>query len=158
MCTQKHSNKMAALNAATVSIDQRDLVKAVRKFREYDDKLKELNKEVYKLREAKKLVEEEMAGILKRGPFATLDKLELAGDQSRIVIQRPGTYSKPWSYGQKDLDTDATDYFARIGRSREEAKGFVDFAKARKKSQLVSAEFSFKRVVNVDDNASGAAE
>ena len=143
---------------STVSIDQRDLVKAVRKFRECDDKLKELNKEVAKLREAKKLVEEEMAGILKRGPFATLDKLELAGDQSRIDIQRPGTYSKPWSYGQKDLDTDATEYFAKIGRSREEAKGFVDFAKARKKTQLVSTDFSFKRVVSVDDNVSSTGE
>ena len=142
----------------TVSIDQRDLVKAVRKFRECDDKLKELNKEVFKLREAKKLAEEEMAGILKRGPFATLDKLELAGDQSRIDIQRPGTYSKPWSYSQKDLDTDATDYFVRTGKTREEAKAFVDFAKARKKTQLVAAEFSFKRVVNVDDNASGGGE
>jgi len=39
----KAQQQMAALNAATVSIDQRDLVKAVRKFREYDDKLKELN-------------------------------------------------------------------------------------------------------------------
>ena len=149
---------MSSINAATITIDQRDLVKAVRKFREYDDKLKELNKEVAKLREAKKLVEEEMAGILKRGPFATLDKLELAGDQSRIDIQRPGTYSKPWSYGQKDLDTDATEYFAKIGRSREEAKGFVDFAKARKKTQLVSTDFSFKRVVSVDDNVSSTGE
>ena len=148
----------STINAATITIDQRDLVKAVRKFREYDDKLKELNKEVFKLREAKKLVEEEMAGILKRGPFATLDKLELAGDQSRIDIQRPGTYSKPWSYGQKDLDTDATEYFAKIGRSREEAKGFVDFAKARKKTQLVSTDFSFKRVVSVDDNVSSTGE
>ena len=146
----------ASLNSATISIDQRDLVKAVRKFREYDDKLKELNKEVFKLREAKKLVEEEMAGILKRGPFATLDKLELAGDQSYISIQRPGAYSKPWSYGQKDLDTDATDYFAKIGRPREEAKAFVDFAKARKKTQLIAADFSFKRVVSVDDNATDA--
>ena len=148
----------STINAATITIDQRDLVKAVRKFREYDDKLKELNKETFKLREAKKLVEEEMAGILKRGPFATLDKLELAGDQSRIDIQRPGTYSKPWSYGQKDLDTDATEYFAKIGRSREEAKGFVDFAKSRKKAQLVSTDFSFKRVVNVDDNVSSTGE
>ena len=152
------AQQMASLNSTTISIDQRDLVKAVRKFRECDDKLKELNKEVFKLREAKKLVEEEMAGILKRGPFATLDKLELAGDQSRIDIQRPGTYSKPWSYGQKDLDTDATEYFAKIGRSREEAKGFVDFAKARKKTQLVSTDFSFKRVVSVDDNVSSTGE
>ena len=157
MCTQKHT-KMAAINSATVSIDQRDLVKAVRKFREYDDKLKELNKEVFKLREEKKLVEEEMAGILKRGPFATLNKLELAGDQSYIDIQRPGTHNKPWSYSQKDLEKDATDYFIGSGGTRTEAKAFVDFAKGRKKSQLVSNDFSFKRVVNVDDNASGDGE
>ena len=146
----------AALNSATISIDQRDLVKAVRKYRECDDKLKELNKEVYKLREAKNVVEEEMAGILKRGPFASLDKLELAGDQSYITIQRPGTYSKPWSLSQKGLETHATEYFVRKGKTVAEAKEFVEFVSARKKAELVSNEFSFKRVVNVDDNASGA--
>lgn len=144
---------MASLNSATISIDQRDLVKAVRKFREYDDKLKELNKEVYKLREEKKLVEEEMSEILKRGPFAALNKLELAGDQSFISIQRPGTYSKSGAYTQKDLEADATDYFIGSGGTRAEAKAFVDFAKERKKSRMVSNEFSFKRVVSVDDNA-----
>jgi len=144
-----------SLNPATISIDQRDLVKAVRKFRECDDKLKELNKEVSKLREAKKLVEEEMAGILKRGPFATLDKLELAGDQSRIDIQRPGTYSKPWSLSQKGLETFAVDYFIRTGKTGAEAKAFVEFVSRQKKADLVSNEFSFKRVVNVDDNVNG---
>jgi len=145
----------AAINAATVSIDQRDLVKAVRKYREYDDKQKELNKEVYKLREAKKLVEEEMAGILKRGPFATLDKLELAGDQSYITIQRPGTHSKPWSLSRSGLESLATEYFLGSGGSRTEAKAFLEFVSSRKKAELVSNEFSFKRVVNVDDNAVG---
>jgi len=148
----------SGLNSATISIDQRDLVKAVRKYREYDDKQKDLNKEVYKLREAKKLVEEEMAGILKRGPFATLDKLELAGDQSYITIQRPGTYSKAWSLSQKALETHATEYFVRKGKTAAEAKEFVEFVSARKKAELVSNEFSFKRVVNVDDNASGGGE
>jgi len=146
------------LNAATVSIDQRDLVKAVRKFRECDDKLKDLNKEVSKLREAKKLAEEEMAGILKRGPFATLDKLELAGDKSYITIQRPGTHSKPWSLSQKGLETHAGDYFAAAGRSRAEGKAFAEFVSARKKAELVSNDFSFKRVVSVDDNASGGGD
>ena len=148
----------ASINSATISIDQRDLVKAVRKYREYDDKLKELNKEVFKLREAKKLVEEEMAGILKRGPFATLDKLELAGDQSYITIQRPGTYSKPWSLSQKGLETHATEYFVRTGKPAAEGKAFAEFVSARKKAELVSTEFSFKRVVNVDDNASGGGD
>jgi hypothetical protein len=143
----------SSLNNATTSIDQRDLVKAVRKYREYDDKLKDLNKQVYKLREEKKLVEEEMAGILKRGPFATLEKLELAGDQSHILIQRPGTYSKPWSLSQKGLETHAVDYFVRTGKTGAEAKAFVEYVSTRKKAELVSNDFSFKRVVSVDDNA-----
>jgi len=144
---------MATINNSTISIDQRDLVRAVRKFREYDDKLKELNKEVYKLREAKKLVEEEMAGILKRGPFAALDKLELAGDQSHIKIQRPGTYSKPWNLSKSNLETHITEFFAGSGGSRAEAKACVDFVIAKKKEELVSNDFSFTRIVVVDDNA-----
>jgi len=150
-----HIQKHSTMNSATVSVDQRDLVKAVRKFRECDGKLKVLNKEVYKVREVKKLVEEEMAGILKRGPFATLDKLELAGDQSYITIQRPGTHSKPWSLSQKGLETFAVDYFVRTGKTGAEAKAFVEFVSRQKKADLVSNEFSFKRVVNVDDNVNG---
>lgn len=149
---------MASLNSTTISIDQRDLVRAVRKYREYDDKLKELNKQVYKLREEKKLVEEEMAGILKRGPFATLDKLELAGDQSHILIQRPGTHSKPWSLSRSGLESLATDYFVRSGKTGAEAKAFVEYVSTKKKAELVSNDFSFKRVVSVDDNASGDGE
>ena len=139
----------------TTQIDQRDLVKAVRTFRDRDDKLKELNKQVQKLREEKKLAEEEMSDILRRSVFATLDKLELP--DSVVKIQRPETWSKPWSLSKKDLATLLQDFFRPGVGSPAEANACFEYIVDRKKRELVSKEFSFTRVLNVSDNGADAA-
>ena len=139
----------------TTQIDQRDLVKAVRTFRDCDDKLKELNKQVQKLRESKKLAEEEMSDILKRSVFATLDNLDLP--DSVVKIQRPDTWSKPWSLSKRDLDTLLGEYFRGIGTKKEAASCF-EFIVERRKRDLVSKEFSFTRVLNVTDNDGDAGD
>jgi hypothetical protein len=136
----------------TTQIDQRDLVKAVRIFRDCEEELKPLNKQVKKVREKKKLAEEEMSEILKRSVFATLENLELA--DSVVKIYRPGTYSKPFSLGKGDLDTYIHDYFRGIG-TRAEADSCVEYVVDRRKKDLVAKEFSFKRVLNVTDNEDG---
>jgi hypothetical protein len=139
----------------TTQIDQRDLVKAVRAFRDCEEELKPLNKQVQKLREKKKLAEEEMSEILKRSVFATLENLELA--DSVVKIYRPGTYSKPFSLGKGDLDTYIHDYFRGIG-SKAEADSCFEYIVDRRKKELVAKEFSFKRVINVSDNDGDGAD
>jgi hypothetical protein len=139
----------------TTQIDQRDLVKAVRTFRDCEDELKPLNKQVQKLREKKKLAEEEMSEILKRSVFATLDNLELA--DSVVKIYRPGTYSKPFSIGKGDLDTYIHDYFRSIG-SKADADSCFEYIVEHRKKELVAKEFSFKRVINVSDNENAAGD
>jgi len=136
----------------TTQIDQRDLVKAVRVFRDRDDKLKELNKQVQKLREEKKLAEEEMSGILRRSVFATLDSLDL--QDSVVKIRRPETWSKPWSMSQRELETCITEYFRSVC-SGAEASACFNFIVERRKRDLVAKEFSFTRAVNVADNNDG---
>ena len=56
------------------TLDQRDLVKCVRKFRTLDDELKTVNSRVSKLREDKKFVESEMSDILKRTAFQGINE------------------------------------------------------------------------------------
>lgn len=131
-------------------MDQRDLVKAVRKYRNYDDELKALNSKVYKLREDKKFVENEMSDILRRGNFQSLNKLEIQDDGSYIKIQRPETWSKPWSLSQKELKDLTTAYFA--SNATQSADGLVKWIVDRKKTEMVSREFSFKRIVVGDTN------
>jgi hypothetical protein len=134
----------------TTQIDQRDLVKAVRTFRDCTEELAEINKRVQKLREIKKLAEEEMSDILKRSVFASLDDLKLS-DSSTVKIQRPGTYSKPWSLSKRDLEGLIAEYFRGVG-AKSEASSCFEFIVERRKRDLVAKDFSFTRVVNVTDN------
>jgi hypothetical protein len=127
------------------AIDQRDLVKAVRKYRTLDDELKELNTRVYKLREDKKFVENEMSDILRRTNFQTLHKLEIQDDGSFIKIQRPDTWSKPWSLSQKELKD-------LIGSYSGSIDGLFKWIVDHKKQDMVSKEFAFKRITGVDTN------
>jgi len=127
------------------SVDQRDLVKAVRKYRAYDDELKDLNAKVHKLRENKKFVENEMSDILRRANFQSLHKLEIQDDGSYIKIQRPQTWSKPWSLSQKELKD-------LIGSYTGPISDLFRWIVERKKQDMVAQEFSFKRIMSVDTN------
>jgi hypothetical protein len=139
----------------TTQIDQRDLVKAVRTFRDCEDELKPLNKQIQKLREKKKLAEEEMSQILGRSVFATLENLELA--DSVVKIYRPETYSKPWSLSKRDLETLVHESYRGVG-SKADPASCVEFIIERRKKDLVAKEFSFKRVLNVTDNENAAGD
>jgi predicted nuclease with TOPRIM domain len=134
----------------TTTVDQRDLVKCVRKFRALDDELKTVNTRASKLREDKKFVESEMSDILKRTAFQSVNKLEIQDDGSFIKVQRPETWNKPWSLGARDLQTMLDDYFRTPGPHTSAACN--TYIVNRKKKDMVAKEFAFKRIVNVDDN------
>jgi hypothetical protein len=127
------------------TLDQRDLVKCVRKFRTLDDELKVVNTRVHKLREDKKFVESEMSDILKRTAFQGINKLEIQDDGSFIKVQRPDTWNKPWSLSQKELKD-------LIGSYSGPLDGLFKWIVDRKKTDMVAKEFAFRRIVNMDDN------
>jgi hypothetical protein len=134
----------------TTPIDQRDLVKCVRNFRSIDDKLKDLNKQVYKLREDRKFIENEMSDILKRTNFQGISKLEIQDDGSFIKIQRPESWNKPWSMSTKDLQNKIQDYFKQT--TRPTAEECFKFIVETKKKELVAKDFAFTRVLALQDN------
>uniref|UniRef100_A0A6C0CJQ3 Uncharacterized protein n=1 Tax=viral metagenome TaxID=1070528 RepID=A0A6C0CJQ3_9ZZZZ len=126
-------------------MDQRDLVKCVRRFRTLDDELKAVNARTHKLREDKKFVEVEMSDILRRAAFQGINKLEIQDDGSFIKVQRPETWNKSWSLSQKELKEFIGSYSGPID-------GLFKWIVERKKPDLVAKEFAFKRVVGVEDN------
>lgn len=129
----------------TTTVDQRDLVKCVRKFRTLDDELKIANTRIHKLREDKKFVESEMSDILRRTAFQGINKLEIQDDGSFIKVQRPDTWNKPWSLSQKELKD-------LIGSYSGPLDGLFKWIVDRKKTDMVAKEFAFRRIVNMDDN------
>lgn len=132
------------------SLDQRDLVKCVRKFRTLDDELRTVNTRAQKLREDRKFVESEMGDILKRVAFAGISKLEIQDDGSYIKVQRPEMWNKPWSLGARDLQVMLDDYFRAPGPHT--STGCHGYIVNRKKQDMVAHDFSFRRVMQVDDN------
>lgn len=134
----------------TTPIDQRDLVKCVRNYRSLDEKLKDLNKQVYELRENKKFIENEMSDILSRSHFQGFSKLEIQDDGSYIKIQRPGSWNKPWTMSVRDLQVKINDYFKQT--SLPTADDCFRFIVENKRKELVSKEFAFTRVLSLEDN------
>jgi len=127
------------------TLDQRDLVKCVRKFRTLDDELKTVNTRVSKLREDKKFVESEMSDILRRSAFQGISKLEIPDDGSFIKVQRPET----WGTSRGRCRRRNSRISLGVIRVRWTVCSSILWTARRR---MVSKEFSFKRIVNMDDN------
>lgn len=132
---------------------QNELIKCVRKYRSLDDRLKELNADVYKLREDRKIVELELSDLLKTPQYATINKLEIKDDSSVIRIKRPDMWSKPWSLSTKDLKTHL-DAFWASGKPKTPDECFK-FIVDRRKMELIATDFSFTRTQVEELNEDG---
>lgn len=123
-----------------------DLKRCVKQYRDVDNELRALNKQVYTKREARKIVEMEMADLVKLPQFSVVDKLKIDDDGSYIRIQKPDTYSKPWSLSKKDLDDLHKAYFAST--TNPTAEGCTSYILENRKRCLVGKEYEFERVIN----------
>lgn len=122
-----------------------DLKNCIKQYREIDDEIRDLNKQVYEKRDARKTVEQEIAVIIRDPQFSAIKKIKLEEDGSTISFKRPNEWVKPWSLSQKELKELATQYFAVAGQFS--ADGLVKFIVDTRKQSLVSTEFSFTRTV-----------
>lgn len=116
-----------------------------RDYRTYDNELRELNSRVYETRDARKGVEVLMIDILKEDQFKDFNKLKIEDDGSTIRIQRPRTWSKPWSISQKELKS-LLDSFFTSGQNLTSSDCY-NYVVNNKKSTLLSDEFAITRVV-----------
>jgi hypothetical protein len=120
-----------------------ELIRVVRKYREIDDRLKEVNAKANKLREERKITELEMADYLKSPKYAGINKLEISDDNTVIRIQRPEAWAKPWSLSARDLKELLSDYWETTGP--KSAEDCFKYIVETRKRDLVSTEFSFTR-------------
>lgn len=130
--------------------DQRDLIKCVRKYRDYDENRKKLNAGLNKLREEMKIIELEMGDILRRSQYSQIFKLDISDDNSAIRIQRPEQWSKPWSLSIKDLTTYVNEFFA--SSSPKTAESCIAYIVEKRRKDLVSTDFSFTRITQEKDS------
>jgi hypothetical protein len=126
-----------------------DLKRCVKQYREVDNEIRVLNKNVYEKRESRKIVQMEMCDLIKLPQFNSVDKLKIDDDGSYIRIQRPETYAKPWSLSKKELSDLHTAYFAST--TAPTAEGCSAFIIEHRKHSLIGKEFEFTRITTDDD-------
>jgi len=126
-----------------------DLKKCVKQYRDVDNELRVLNREVYSKREARKIVEIEMCDLMKLPQFQSVDKLKIDDDGSYIRIQKPETYSKAWSLSKKELDALLKTYFE--SSASPNASDCSKFIVEQRKRSLVGKEYEFERIVKEDN-------
>jgi hypothetical protein len=122
-----------------------DLKNCIKQYREVDDELRELNSQVYAKRDFRKILEEQIADIIRAPEFQNFKKVKLEEDGSTITIKRPNEWNKPWSISQKDLKDLMSQYFATNAQPNPD--GLFKFIVDTRKQSLVSTEFSFTRTV-----------
>jgi len=123
-----------------------DLKRCVKQYRDVDNELRMLNKQVYAKREARKIVEMEMVDLVKLPQFSVVDKLKIDDDGSYIRIQKPESYSKAWSLSKRELDELHKAYFASTVNPT--AEGCTAYVVDNRKRSLVGREYEFERVIN----------
>jgi hypothetical protein len=122
-----------------------DLKRCVKEYRDVDNEIRVLNKQVYEKRESRRIVEMEMADLIKIPQFTNVEKLKIDDDGSYIRIHRPETYSKSWSLSKKELDSLLTAYFDST--KTPNAADCNTFILEKRKKALVSTEYEFARII-----------
>jgi hypothetical protein len=115
-------------------------------YRDLDDQLRQVNRAASGLREQRKMVEMEMAELLKTPSLQGVGVLKLENDNSTIRIQRPGTYTKPWSLSKRDLQNYIDHYFENAGPNANREDCFA-FIVQQQKQDAVETNFKFTRTV-----------
>ena len=128
-----------------------DLKRCIKEYRAVDDDIRVMNKMLYEKRESRKILEMEMADIVKLPEFNTYKSFKIEDDGSMIKIQRPEMYSKPWSLSKKDLQSLLTDYFGST--QTPNAAECFNFICTEQKKNLIATEFSFTRVLSKEEES-----
>lgn len=127
-----------------------ELKNCLKQYRDIDNSVREVNKLVSELREKRKIVEFEMADILKHPEMSQVGALRLENDNSVIKIQRPGTYTKAWSMSKKDLQNYIDHYFENSGQ-QSNRKDCFEFIVQHQKADAVETDFKFTRNVPTEN-------
>lgn len=129
-----------------------ELRRTMRAYRQLDDAIRELNKQVGTLREERKVKELELGDILKDPQFQAFNVLKVEDDGSTIKVQRPNTWYKGWSLSKRDLQNYIDHYFENAGPNANRIDCFAFIVEHQKRDSLAD-EFKLTRSVQ-DGNAS----
>jgi phage pi2 protein 07 len=123
-----------------------DLRRSMRRYRELDDAIRDLNKQVTPLRQERKVAEIELGDILRNPQFQAYNVLKVEDDGSTIKVQRPNTWYKGWSLSKRDLQNYLDHYFENAGSQANREDCFA-FIVEQQKREAIAEEFKLTRTV-----------
>jgi hypothetical protein len=123
----------------------RDLKRCIKQYRDVDNEIRILNKQIYDKRESRRIVEMEMTDLIKLPQFAMVDKVKIDDDGSCIKIQRPDSYSKAWSLSKKELENLLKAYFSSAMDPTDTA--CFNYIVEQRKKMLVGKDYEFARII-----------
>ena len=129
--------------------DVNNLRAAVMRYNAVDDQIRNLNKQVYPLREQRKIVELEIVDIIRQPEYAAITKLDSPRDHSSIKIKKPQTWKAAWSLSKGEMLSLIRQYFGTTqAPNPNDCYNFIVSAHDR---TLVRDTFSIERVVTEAD-------
>lgn len=128
-----------------------ELRHSMKRYRQLDDAIRELNKQVNNLRQERKIREIEIGDILKDQQFININVLKVEDDGSTIKVQRPNAWTKGWSLSKRDLQNYLDHYFENAGRNANREDCF-NFIVEQQKQDAVATEFKLTRFIPNEEN------
>jgi hypothetical protein len=83
--------------------DVANLREEVMQYTRVDDRLRNLNTEVYRLRAERSAVADRIIQIVRQPAFASVSELAVSHDGSKIRIKKPQTWNASWSLSKTKL-------------------------------------------------------
>jgi hypothetical protein len=126
-----------------------DLVAGLRaevlQYKDVDDQIRTLNRQIYQLRDQRDAVKDRIIHIIEQPGFQRINELAISQDGSKIRIRRPRSWSSAWSLSKSRLQALLTEYFATPGlKSADQCYDYIHFNIG---ASLVQEKFAIERTV-----------
>jgi len=129
--------------------DQNELRNYIARYRDIDERIRALNREVQPLREQRSVIALDIAEFMRQPDFVTIDKIDITQDGSSIKIKRPGTWYKPWTLSRNTLKDYLYRYFA--SRTTYDSRSCIEFITNLHDTKQLQNTFSIERVVKTEE-------
>jgi hypothetical protein len=117
---------------------------AVMRYKEIDDRVIALNRQITPLRDARAAVKDELLEIIRLPAFANYEKLDIREDGSSIKIRKPG-WQAPWSLPKMRMNELIRHYFDTP--APHNANSCIAFINQRQNAALRKETYDIERIV-----------
>jgi hypothetical protein len=122
----------------------------VLQYKDVDDQIRILNRQVSQLREQRDTVKDRIIHILEQPGFQRVNDLAISQDGSKISIRRPRSWGAPWSLSKSRLKELLTEYFDTL--RIKSANDCYDWLLFKNGERLIQDKFSLERIVRGEDH------